>query len=72
MLNRSFFGYKPGWIKYLSGLPDWIRIGPDYSMKILDWIGIAKISDLFYTSASDSDRLFTSVDSDRLCTSVEH
>jgi len=24
-----------------------IRIGPDYSMKILDWSRIAKISDLF-------------------------
>jgi len=26
-----------------------IRIGPDYSMKILDWIRIAKISNLFNT-----------------------
>ena len=26
-----------------------IRIAPDYSMKILDWIRIAKVSDLFNT-----------------------
>jgi len=49
MLNQSFFSdiNRIG-SNIWTGLPD--RIGPDYSMKILDWIRIAKISDLFNTS----------------------
>jgi len=29
-----------------------IKIGPDYSMNILDWIRISKISDLFNTTVN--------------------
>jgi len=32
-----------------------IRIGPVYSMKMSDWIWIAKISDLFNTSGHGQD-----------------
>ena len=35
----------------ISGQVYWMRIGPDYSMKILDWIRIPKISNLCKTIA---------------------
>jgi len=34
-----------------------IRIGPDYSMKTLDWIRIAKIFNLFNTNREGSEGL---------------
>jgi len=36
----------------------WIRIGPDYTMKILDWVGIAKIFNLFNTAVSGPCHLY--------------
>jgi len=36
----------------ISGQVYRIRIGPDYSKKILDWIRIAKISNLFNTTCN--------------------
>ena len=48
MLNQSlFFGYEPDWTKHLDRSTG---LGSDYSMKILDWIMITKISNLFNTS----------------------
>jgi len=45
MLNQRFFS-NTNWIKYLDRSTG---LGSDYSMKILYWIRIAKISDLFNT-----------------------
>jgi len=47
-LIKGFFEYKPDWIKYFWQVYRAL-IGPDYSMKILDWIRIAKISNFFNT-----------------------
>ena len=46
---REFFGHKPDWIK-LFGQHYWIKIGLDNTMKTLDWIRMAKHSDLFNTT----------------------
>jgi len=39
----DFFEYKLNWIKYLDSAYR-IRIGLDYTVKILDWVRIAKCS----------------------------
>ena len=49
MLDQRVFRIQTG-LDQIFGQVYRIRIGPEYSMKILDWIRIAKISNLFNTT----------------------
>jgi len=49
MFNRSFFRIYAG-LDQIFGQCYRIRIGLDYTMKILDWIWIANITDPFNTN----------------------
>jgi len=50
MFNQRVFRIQTG-LDQIFGQVYRIRIGSDYSVKILDWIRIAKISDLFNTTS---------------------